>query len=214
MSNLLRVRWTIVPRKAPRPWLNCNRCGGPRLFESSGKVRVNAQGKRLDAWLVYNCTSCSNSWNRPIFERRSIRDIARPLLNALQRNDPDYVHRLALDIEGLRRKSERIAECSDVDVRKDSLDAQTSLSETLELHLVTPFPISLRLDRLLATEFGLSRGRVEELTSSGILQISTAGVRALRRPVRDQTIIRIGISALSGEIDFEAAAGRVTRTKD
>jgi hypothetical protein len=131
------------------------------LFESSGKVRVNAQGKRLDAWLVYNCIACKNSWNRPIFERRSVREVEAPLMNALLRNDPDYVRRLAFEVEDLRRRSERIAEFPDVNVRKEALNKPMSSVGMLELRLVAPFPVSLRFDRLLATELKLSRARVE-----------------------------------------------------
>jgi hypothetical protein len=206
MSNVLRLQWTIIPQKPPQPWLNCNRCGGLRPFESSGKVRVNAQGKRLDAWLVYNCTACQNTWNRPIFERRKVGDVEPRLMNALVRNDPEYVRRLAFDIEDLRRRSERIVEFPGVDVRKKALTRPTSPVDMLELRLVASFPISLRLDRLLATELKLSRARIEKLAASGVLRISTAGVRALRRHVKDQTIVQIAISGLDDEIDIKAEA--------
>jgi hypothetical protein len=207
MSNVLRLQWTIVPQKPPQPWLNCNRCGGLRLFESSGKMRVNAQGKRLDAWLVYNCIACKNSWNRPIFERRNVREVEAPLMNDLLGNDPDYVRRLAFDVEDLRRKSERIAEFPGVDVRKEALNRPMSSVDMLELRLVAPFPVRLRLDRLLASELKLSRARVQKLAASDVLRISTAGVRALRRYVKDQTIVEIAISGLDDELDIKAAAG-------
>jgi hypothetical protein len=213
MSTVLQVRWTIMPQKAPQPSLNCNRCGGPRLFESSGKVRVNAQGKRVDAWLVYNCTFCKNSWNRPIFERRHVREIEPLLLDALLRNDFDYVCRLALDVAGLRRRSHQVAEFTDVTVHKEALAAPTSLPDMLELRLVAPFPVDVRLDRLLAIELRLPRARIEELAASGILTISTPGARALRRPVRDQTVVHVSMSSLHHEIDLEAAAGLATRIR-
>jgi hypothetical protein len=207
LSNVLRLQWTIVPQKPPQPWLNCNRCGGSRPFENSGKVRVNAQGKRLDAWLVYNCTACKNSWNRPIFERRNVGDVEPRLMNALVRNDPDDVRRLAFDIEDLRRGAERIVEFPDIDVRKEALNRPTSPVDMLELRLVAPFPVSVRLDRLLATELKLSRARAENLAASDVLRISTGGVRALRRHVKDQTIVQIAISSLDDEIDIKAEAG-------
>jgi hypothetical protein len=207
MSNVLRVQWTIVPQKPPQPWRNCNRCGGLRLFETSNKVRVNAQGKRLDAWLVYNCIACKNSWNRPIFERRNVRDVEPPLVKALMGNDPDTVRRLAFDVEDLRRRSERIAEFPGVDVCKAALNRPTWPADMLELRLVAPFPVSLRLDRLLAIELKLSRARVEKLAASDVLRVPTAGVRALRSHVKDQTIVQIAISSLDDEIDINAAAG-------
>ena len=210
MSNVLKVLWTIVPRTAPQPWLNCNRCGGPRRFESSGKARVNAQGKRLDAWLVYNCTSCKNSWNRPIFERRNVRDVEPMALDALLTNDPDHVRRLAFDVEDLRRECGRIEEFSDVDVVKETIGETSPEPNRLELRLVAPFSIVFRLDRLLATELGLPRGRIGALAAAGLLDIPTGCARMLRRPVKDQTIVRIEICELAGEIDTELAARRAT----
>jgi hypothetical protein len=91
-----------------------------RRVETVRKQRQN-EGQR-DAWLVYNCIACKNSWNRPIFERRNVREVEAPLMNDLLGNDPDYVRRLAFDVEDLRRKSERIVEFPGVDVRKEALN--------------------------------------------------------------------------------------------
>ena len=104
MSDVLRVQWTIIPGSAPEPWLNCNRCRGTTRFRTSGKIRVNANGKRVDAWLIYKCTSCDNTWNRPVLERRHVSTIDPHLLASLQANDPDLSRRLAF--EKLRRKLE------------------------------------------------------------------------------------------------------------
>jgi len=54
---------------------------------------------------------------------------------ALLRNDPDYVRRLAFDVEDLRRRSERIAEFLGVDVRKEALNRPMSSVDMLELRL-------------------------------------------------------------------------------
>jgi hypothetical protein len=65
--------------------------------------------------------NCENSWNRPLFERRNVRDIDPPFLRALQRSDPDFVRRTAFDVEDPRRRSERIEEFAAVDVHKQVL---------------------------------------------------------------------------------------------
>ena len=44
-------------------------CGDSRRFRSSGKVRLNANGRKLDAWLIYKCESCDRTWNLPLLER-------------------------------------------------------------------------------------------------------------------------------------------------
>ncbi|WP_292189134.1 DUF1062 domain-containing protein [Mesorhizobium sp.] len=84
MSSILRMRWAIAPKTAPRPHINCNRCGGLKPYHCSGKFRVNANGKRIDAWLIYRCIDCNNSWNFGILERCNRRDIEPALLHSLE----------------------------------------------------------------------------------------------------------------------------------
>ena len=114
MSDVLRVQWTIIPRTAPQPWLNCNRCGGVRRFRTSDKIRVNANGKRLDAWLIYRCISCDNTWNRPILERQHVRTIDPEFLMSLRANEPALARRLASDVEELKRQAARVEAFDDV----------------------------------------------------------------------------------------------------
>src|SRR5262245_59613650 len=44
MCKTLRVRWTIIPKTAPQPWIACGGCGGLKAFQCSGKIRLNANG--------------------------------------------------------------------------------------------------------------------------------------------------------------------------
>src|SRR5882724_3722987 len=151
MSDTMRVQWTIVPQIAPQPWLNCNRCGGIKPFRSSEKIRVNANGKRVDAWLIYKCTSCDSTWNRPILERRHVRTIDPLFLMSLRANEPELVRRLAFDAENLRRKVGLVEKFDDVVVRKEVLTESMTPVRWLKILCAVPETTGLRLDRLLAT---------------------------------------------------------------
>lgn len=109
MSDVLRVQWTIISRTAPQPWLACSRCGEARRFRSSDRIRVNANGKRVDAWLIYKCTRCDDTWNCPVLERRPVQAIDPEFLMSLRASAADVVRRLAFDVEGLRRSRSRRA---------------------------------------------------------------------------------------------------------
>lgn len=55
-----------------KPWAILRRCGGcgkKQAFRCSGKFRVNANGRRLDIWLIYRCEKCGHTLNVPIYER-------------------------------------------------------------------------------------------------------------------------------------------------
>jgi hypothetical protein len=183
VSNTLRVQWTITPRTAPQPRLPCSRCRGPRGFRSSGKFRVNASGRRIDAWLVYRCTVCDGTWNRPIVERREVTALGRPFLLSLQANDPDLVRGLAFDVAGLRRWTGHVQEFDDVLVSKRVL-SESARPILLEIECRVPERIGLRADRLLASELRLSRSSIRRLAKAAQIRTVPPGFD-LRRSLRD-----------------------------
>jgi hypothetical protein len=166
VSNTLHVQWTITPRTAPQPWLNCSRCRGPRCFRSSDKIRVNANGRRIDAWLIYRCVVCDITWNRPIVERREVSALGRQFLLSLQANDPDLVHDLAFDVAALKRWTKHVREFDDVLVTKRLLSESLRPVLLLEIECLVPQQIGLRADRLLASELRLSRSSFRRLAEA------------------------------------------------
>jgi hypothetical protein len=189
MSDVLRVQWKIIPLSAPQPWLNCNRCRGATRFRTSGKIRVNASGKRIDAWLIYKCTSCDNTWNRPILERRPVSTIDPRLFAALQANDPDLSRRLAFDASTLWHTF-KVEPVDDVIVRKEIVSRTAVPPCRLEIACVVAEPIGLRVDRFLSTELRLSRSRIQNMQDAGHLAACPGG---LRRPLRHGLCVRIDL---------------------
>ena len=204
MSDVLRVQWTIIPGSAPEPWLNCNRCRGTTRFRTSGKIRVNANGKRVDAWLIYKCTLCDNTWNRPVVERRHVSTIDPHLLASLQTNDPDLSRRLAF--ETLRRKLK--VEHDDATVCKEVVSESARPAQRLEIVCVVPETTGLRVDRLLSTELRLSRSRIQNMQNAGHLAACPDG---LRRPLRNGLQVRIDLRGVhDGDKIALAATGTLT----
>ena len=39
-------------------------------FRNSGKFRLNANGNKLDVWLIYQCEKCKHTFNLTIYERK------------------------------------------------------------------------------------------------------------------------------------------------
>lgn len=205
MSDVLRVQWTIIPGSAPEPWLNCNRCRSTTRFRTSGKIRVNANGKRVDAWLIYKCTSCDSTWNRPVLERRHVSTTDPHLLASLQANDADLSRRLAF--EKLPRKL-KVARLDDATVRKEVVSEGARPGDRLEIVCVVPEATGLRVDRLLSTELRLSRSRIQTMQNAGHLAAWPDG---LRRPLRNGLQVRIDLRAVhDGDKIALAATGRET----
>ncbi|MGE0579824.1 DUF1062 domain-containing protein [Reyranella sp.] len=203
--NTLRVQWSIAPQTAPRPWLNCSRCRGPRGFRSSGKIRVNANGRRIDAWLIYRCTACDGTWNRPVVERLEVAALDRQFLLSLQANEPDLVRSLAFDVAALKRWTGHVQEFDDVSVARRALSESSGPVQVLEIECRVPRPIGLRADRLLASELQVSRSCIRSLEKAARLRTVSPG-SGLRRSLRDGMRLIIDASFLP-EGSVERAAG-------
>ena len=206
MPAILHVQWTITPKIPPQPRRSCSDCGEIKPFRSSGAIRLNASGKTLDAWLIYRCADCDSTWNRPIFQRRNIRDIAPDMLQALHTNDPEWISALAFDVEHVRRQIQQIDEFADADVRKLVLLNGERPWLRLDLLIRVSRPTCLRIDRLLAAGLTLSRARIQILERSGRLTVAPEKRQPLRRAVQDQMLITIDLSNESDGLAIGLAA--------
>lgn len=205
MSNTLVVIWTISSTTSPALLLYCSRCDRQRRFVSSGRFRLNANGRKLDAWLVYRCDTCDHRWNRPLFERRSANEIEPALMDALRQNDPVVAERTALDLSGTGLQAVRSA----VTVERRVLPPVPHEPQRLVIHIATATRFCARADRLIAQGLGLSRGAIEALAASGRLTIADAGTKALSRTLRDGMTVQVDLSrrADAREIAIRAANG-------
>jgi hypothetical protein len=210
MSKILNVKWTIIPTNAPQPWIPCNGCGRPKPFKCSDRLRLNANGRRLDAWLIYKCTGCDKTWNRTLFERRNVRDIDPATLEALQGNDPNWIRKHAFDVDALSRLVKRIDVFADCLVHK-SVTRDIEGWRLLQIGLSVPFTANPRLDLILATELGLSRSRLQALQETGALRIEPDRKRALGRPTRDGSRIILNLPEVDDRQSIgDRATGRST----
>lgn len=201
MLCTLHVRWTLSANRFPRPWRSCARCGTQRAFECSDKFRLNANGRRLDAWLIYKCIACDDTWNYTLFERSNTRDLDPVLLSALEANDPALVSRFAYDIASLRRVVHRVEEFAGSVACKEIVADRPVAPKRLEIVLAMPIPAAVRLDRLLATEFGLSRARINAMVDVAHITASAG----LKRPARDGSRVEIDLAVEEAEMILRKA---------
>ncbi|HWT58608.1 MAG TPA: DUF1062 domain-containing protein, partial [Rhizobium sp.] len=136
---------------------------------------------------------CERTWNRPIFERRNVRDIDPAVLDALQSNDPDWIRAETFNLDALRHKSLRVDEFAEFEITKE-MRYQTANWTILAIELTVPVPTSTRLDRLLASELKLSRSRLQALHGEGMVRTDPEKADMLRRRLRNGTLVTIDLS--------------------
>ena len=79
--------WVVVPTCLPLVLRRCHACGSER-FRATGKFRVNANHKLIDAWLLALCTACEETAKLTVLERMTVRSIRPELLDQLHDRCP------------------------------------------------------------------------------------------------------------------------------
>ena len=72
---------------------------------NSGKFRVNANGNKVDVWLIYRCKKCKHSWNLVIYERTKPSRIKQDDYELFMDNDFDLAVKYGNDMEFLKRNN-------------------------------------------------------------------------------------------------------------
>lgn len=179
--RLAEVVWRVLPLAPARVLRHCPRCEEARAFAPTDKFRLNAQQRRIDVWLLYDCTACGATWKREILARRRPEEIGADLYGRLLRNDAATARAYARVVDGL-------ALAGGGEARVERPDP---IAPPCRIVLAVPDPVPVRLERILAAELGVSRARLRRRLDAGHLVLD-GGERALRRPPRDGQVVVIG----------------------
>lgn len=158
--------WVVVPTRLPLVRRRCHVCAAER-FRPSGKFRVNANQRRIDAWLLARCTTCEETAKLTVLERMNVRSISPELLDRLLHDDPRLTATLLQD-SILQRRNHVTLDWDDA-WRLDTGGSDHLDREVIEVSVRFAARIPVRVVRLIAEGCGLSRAEVERLLTEGKL---------------------------------------------
>jgi len=157
----------VCVENLPQIIKKCPHCGCER-YENSGRFRVNANGSKLDVWLIFRCINCKSSWNMRVYDRVDRAYLNKTEYAALMQNDMLLVRRVAFDRATLLRNSVSIDFGSAV-LRIDG--SAVPPGEAAEVALVSEYALDLPTGAVIAEKLGVSRSRVRKLAESGMLSV-------------------------------------------
>ncbi|MGH7287114.1 MAG: DUF1062 domain-containing protein [Myxococcota bacterium] len=163
--------WRVEALALPTPLEHCARCAQPRSFVCSERFRVNANGGRLDVWLLYRCPACEGVRKLRVLRRARVAEIARAELDGYQADAPRLVRRWAF------------ANGTSAPLPYRVIRPPLPECGALSARIVQPEPCGVRWDRFLARELGWSRGRVARAFREGALSLHPGA--SLARAVSD-----------------------------
>ncbi|WP_329191330.1 DUF1062 domain-containing protein [Streptomyces sp. NBC_01435] len=158
--------WVVAPTRLPLVIRRCQKCASDR-FRASGRFRVNANHKLIDAWLLVLCTACGETDKLTVLERMNVRSVRPELLGQLHDNDTGLTAELLQD--PVVRRRNRIALDWDNAWRLDTGGSDHLDREVVDVSVRFAARIPVRPVRLIAEGCGLSRAEVERLITEGKL---------------------------------------------
>jgi len=176
MSYLNTIEYRILPRHAYKIQRNCSGCKGKSNYVNTGNFRVNANGNRIDVWLIYQCEKCRHTYNLTVHERVKPTEIPEENYKRFLANDAKLALEYGMDKALLARNKAFI---SDEDMEYDLLPKiQNEIPEKQEEILKTqiilenPYGLKVREDKLVSEILKISRSKAKKiLTQSKVLSI-------------------------------------------
>ena len=92
MSYLRKFEYTLTPTHSFMIIRNCSGCGTKAVFHNTQRFRVNANGNKLDVWLIYQCTKCKHTNNLTIYRRLSPEMLSLDERLKFSQNDADLAY--------------------------------------------------------------------------------------------------------------------------
>lgn len=173
MSYIRKFEYKIVPDNSFSVIHNCAGCSQKR-FVNTGRFRVNANNKRLDIWLIYQCENCGHTLNIPVYERAEKKAVGselplffnnhRPLAESYGRDISFFKkNRLQVDLETAAYHME--GNCEDIPAEQ----IQYQAGDVIVVY--NPYGLKIRSERQAAVILKLSRSRIEKKRKSGEIML-------------------------------------------
>lgn len=167
MSCFTATKYEIIPIETYKILRNCSGCGSKTVFHNTNRVRVNANGKQLDIWLIYQCNQCKHTYNLPIHSRINRSALDKAKYEALLRNDREIVYQYGLDRILLQQNGVEIFEEPSYVLK----DIGEGIGGAL-IRFCNPYHLRIRYDKLLSECFEISRSKAKKALETGVLSVN------------------------------------------
>ncbi len=166
--------WTVRELGLPTLLRACPDCPSTR-HRASGKLRLNANGKLLDAWLLVLCAGCGRTSKVPVYERVHVRELTDARRTAFEENDAALVRELVTSAALAQRCGYALdwtgTWALETDLPFPDFDRISPAPENTGFLVRFELPAPIRLELLLMKGLCLSRGRVRTLVESGVIRL-------------------------------------------
>lgn len=173
MSYLRKIEYELVLNDSFWIIRNCPKCGRKTHYRNTKKFRINANGNRLDIWLIYQCVECKHTLNLAICERKKVSSITKDEYQCFLDNDEQLAetygknmqlfqsNKAVIDFDRLRFSLVKLHETTE----------NSGFGEQLIITVKNPYQMKIRSEKQIAMVLGLSRNQVKSLLDKGEIEL-------------------------------------------
>lgn len=168
MSYIKKIEYEIVLKDSFLVSRRCPKCGRRTYFKNTGKFRVNANGNKLDVWLIYQCEECRHTLNLAIYERQKVSSILKEEYLSFLENNEQLAERYGKNPQlFLKNKAEVDFDRIKYEiVKRQEIVESSDAEDQLVLAINNPHQLKIRAEKQVAEILGLSRSQVKSLLES------------------------------------------------
>lgn len=165
---------------------SCPKCGRKTHYGNTKKFRVNANGNKLDVWLIYQCEECKHTLNLAIYERKKVSSISKEEYQRFLDNEEQLAEMYGRDMRLFR------ANKADIDpdslrydfVKRHETTENSGIGERILITITNPYQWKIRWEKQIAAVLGLSRSQVKGLLETGEIELTAELPKSLSFSVK------------------------------
>ncbi len=129
MSYLKKIEYEIILKDSLKVIRNCPKCGRKTYYINTKKFRINANGNKLDVWLIYQCAEYKHTLNITIYERKKASSISKEEYQCLLDNNEQHAEMYGKNKEARNHRKQQFWR-SDRNHHKEPISTEHPLGKT------------------------------------------------------------------------------------
>jgi hypothetical protein len=178
MCYVKKYEYTVEPIESYKVIRNCSGCNRKSSYHNTNHFRVNANGNKIDIWLIYQCEVCKHTFNLSIYERIKPSDIELSQYERFLRNDVMLSNQYGMD-KTLFLKNRAAIDEKGLNYKMQA-DSSVVMLDTYYIHfkpgdlveIKNPYRLKIRTEKIVAEVLGVSRMKEQRLENNKMISVA------------------------------------------
>lgn len=181
MSYFRKYEYRMIPDSSFTVVRNCPGCGNKSHYINTKRFRVNANGNKLDIWLIYQCGKCRHTLNLSVYERRNVKRIPQEEYRGFLDNDEMLAEEYGRNFSFFQRNHAEI-ESDAISFHFTDVSGECKKNEEM-IHyqqgdlivIENPYGLKIRPEKQAAEALGASRSQIKKMMENDRLLLKQKG---------------------------------------